>query len=81
MSSSTWKVVPCEFSDLDECLDLYNEAFASDKNFLYFHPRSDPKVVRAGALERHQKSFGNDWVKYFKVVDEETGYVCVLVVS
>lgn len=75
MSPPNFRLAPCEFSDLAECVDVFNEAFVTDPNFVHFHPRSDPKVTKAHDLKGYEKSFKKPWVKYFKIEDEENGYV------
>jgi hypothetical protein len=80
MSSSSFKIVPCDFSDMSECVDVFDEAFATDPIFIHFHPRSDPKVLKENDLKLYEEGYGKSWVKYFKAVDEDTGCVELLFV-
>lgn len=75
MASSDFDIVPCELSDMSECLDIFNEAFATDPALLYFHPRSDPKVLREKSLKNYQKSYVTPGTRYFKAVQKNSGCV------
>jgi hypothetical protein len=75
MSSSIFELKPCEFSDMAECVDVFDEAFATNPYFIHFHPRSDQKILKENDLKLYEKSYEQDWVKYFKIVDEGTGFV------
>lgn len=75
MTSSNFKIVLCELSDMFECAEIFNEAFATDPAVLCLHPRSDPKVLKEKALKNYEKSYTAPGIKYFKVVHEETGCV------
>jgi len=75
MTSSNFKIMPCELSDMSECVDIFDEAFATDPAMMYLHPRSDPKVLKEKSLKNYEKSYTAPGTKYFKAVHEETGEV------
>ncbi|KFX90617.1 hypothetical protein V490_06365 [Pseudogymnoascus sp. VKM F-3557] len=75
MSSSNFKIVPCEPGDMAVCVDIFDEAFAGDPAITYLHPRSDPKVLKEKSLQNFEKSFTAPGVKYFKAILEDTGEI------
>lgn len=75
MASTNIKILPCEIADMEACVDIFNEAFAKDPIVYFMHPNSDPKVLKERSLKGYERSFASPGMKYFKAVDEETGYV------
>jgi hypothetical protein len=75
MTSSDFKIVPCELSDMSECVDIFDEAFATDPAVLYLYPHCDPKVLKDKSLKGYEKSYTAPGTKYFKAVNKETGSV------
>lgn len=75
MASSSIKILPCELADMEACVNIFNEAFAKDPIVYYMHPNSDPKILKERALKSYEKNFAAPEMKYFKAVDEGTGYV------
>jgi hypothetical protein len=60
---------------MSTCVDIFNEAFATDPALLYFHPHSDPKMLKERSLKKYENSFTEPGTKYFKAVHVETGWV------
>ena len=73
MNSSNFKIVPCDLLDMLECVEIFNEAFATDPAMLYLYPRSDPAVLKERSLRSYEKSYMSPGTKFFKAVHEETG--------
>ncbi|RDW63592.1 hypothetical protein BP6252_11137 [Coleophoma cylindrospora] len=65
--------MPCELSDMSECVEIFDEAFADDPAMMYLHPGSDPRVLKEISLKNYEKSYAAPGTKYFKAVQEETG--------
>ena len=60
---------------MSECVDIFDEAFATDPAVLYLYPHCDPKVLKEKSLKGYEKSYTVPGTKYFKVVNKETGSV------
>lgn len=75
MTSSNFKIMPCELLDMAVCANIFDEAFADDPAMIYLHPRSDPKVLKEKSIQNFVKSFTAPGVKYFKAILDKTRYV------
>lgn len=75
MASSDFQIVPCNLSDMSECVNIFYEAFATDPTLMYLHPRSDLKVLKEKSLNDYEKSYMTPGTKYFKALHKETGCV------
>lgn len=60
---------------MSECVDIFEEAFASDHLMVYLHGHCDPNVLKEHSLKKYEKSYMAPGIKYFKAVDEKTGCV------
>jgi hypothetical protein len=70
MTSSEFRIMPCELSDMSECVDIFDEAFATDPAVLYLYPHCDPKVLKENSLKGYEKSYTAPGTKYFKAVNK-----------
>ena len=75
MTSLNFKTVPCEMSDMPDCVDIFYEAFANDPTIIYLYPRSNPKGLKDKSLKDYEKSYTATGTNYFKAVNKETGCV------
>jgi len=75
MTSFNFKIMPCELSDMSECVDIFDEAFATDPATMYLYPYCDPKVLKQKSLMSYKKSYSAPGTEYFKAVHKETGCV------
>lgn len=73
MASSSFEILPCQLSDMSVCVDIFDEAFASDPTMTYLYPRCDPKALKERSLRNYEKSYTAPGIKYFKAVNKETG--------
>jgi len=78
MISFNFKIMPCELADMSDCVDVFDQAFATDPAMLYLHPRSDPKMLKERSLRNYEKSYAAPGTKYFKVMHEEAGCVSII---
>ncbi|RFU25007.1 hypothetical protein B7463_g11334, partial [Scytalidium lignicola] len=72
MTSLDFKILPCELSDMSDCVDIFHEAFASDPIMAYLYPRCDLKALKKKSLKNYEKSYTAHGAKYFKAVHKET---------
>lgn len=65
---------------MSTCIDIYNEAFAGDPMIVYFYPKTDKAELRERSLNGYKESFtGQKGARWFKAVDENSGYLTCLV--
>jgi hypothetical protein len=69
--SPQFTILPCTIEDMAACVDIFNDAFASDPALRYFHPRSDPVLLRERAVRAYETGFGKEGTRFFKVLDGE----------
>ncbi|CAG8953153.1 hypothetical protein HYFRA_00003352 [Hymenoscyphus fraxineus] len=75
MASAGIKILPCEFTDIEACVDIYNQAFADDPALYCMRPRADPILVKKTTLENFQKGYEGPGITYFKAIDGGTGEI------
>lgn len=60
---------------MSECIDIYDEAFATDPVVAYQYPYPDPVELRDTSVKKYESSYTAPGVNYFKAVDEESGCI------
>jgi hypothetical protein len=75
MHSSSFDIVPCDFQDMAECVEVFNEAFADDPHLPYLYPNSDSKVLKERDLAMYESSYKEPATRYFKAVKKVSRYV------
>ena len=71
----TFSLLPAEKGDLTELVEIFHEAFATDPEFSIIYGKCDTKEVVKSDVVGYEKEFDTPGRKFFKVVDDEYGYV------
>jgi len=71
-------LLPAHISDCPEMVDLFDTAFKEDPNFTHFYPNvssADRAIVRERDIKTYERSFGQEEMRFFKIVDAENGKI------
>jgi hypothetical protein len=71
----TFTILPAEREDLATLVEIFHEAFATDPEFSVMNAKCDLNEVMKRDVEGYQKEFDTPGRRFFKLIDDETGYV------
>lgn len=71
----TFTILPAEKEDLTILVEIFHEAFATDPEVSLINANCDMNEVIRNDVERYEKEFDTPGRRFFKLIDDDNGYV------